>query len=306
MRTKLLKKYRKHFTLFLILSLNLCINFTPKGISIGMKQTYAQAAEGTWQTGISWLDDLLFRFNYTPGTYFNNGNGDWGYCIDCAYHVNLNETIIYGTNMSNSPVDLSMSDLWHSIPTSSQPEWNYWDYTSGVWSGVVVTPSPTPISRTINYASGINSATVSSTTVSILQEIMQCAGITSLTITSTTRDPESQASAMYDNCENLGVENQYNLYANAGDQVIEVYFEGSINHLTRDQIIANMVSKIYEVGPTNVSKHCADPTVLNVIDISPSSISNQGAFENCVNSNYGVSRFISPPDDPVYHLEIPQ
>jgi hypothetical protein len=158
----------------------------------------------------------------------------------------------------------------------------------------------------INFGEGINSETVSQITRNILQEVMSCAGITSLRITSTTRTPESQASAMYDNCENLGATNQKDLYANAGDQVIDAYSQGKAQNLSRDQIIQMMISKINEVGPTNVSKHCANPDVLNVIDISPSSISNQGAFENCLASNPGISNFIAPPTDPVFHIEIPQ
>lgn len=67
-----------------------------------------------------------------------------------------------------------------------------------------------------------------------------------------------------------------------------------------------MISKINEVGPTNVSKHCANPDELNVIDISPSSIPNKSAFENCLSSSYLISRFFTPPTDPAYHIEVIQ
>ena len=58
--------------------------------------------------------------------------------------------------------------------------------------------------------------------------------------------------------------------------------------------------------PGNVSHHAADPKVLNVVDIAPTSIANTAAFEAAVAADPRVKLFLKPPADPAYHLEIPQ
>jgi hypothetical protein len=57
-----------------------------------------------------------------------------------------------------------------------------------------------------------------------------------------------------------------------------------------------------------VSRHAADPKVLNVFDVAPSSVRNQVAFERAVRAETRVDTrsFFKPPQDPGYHLEIPQ
>lgn len=217
-------------------------------------------------------------YEYFSSYFYYNPNGVWGEGYDG-----------YGFYVPISSVNTTTTPTPTPTPTPAP-----------------IIPTTPPVNMEINFAAGINSETVGQTTHDVLQAVMQCADISSLTITSTTRTPESQASAMYDNCVNLGVNNQKNLYAWAGDQVIDVYSEGKDDNLNREQIISQMVTKIIEVGPTNVSKHCADPSELNVIDISPSSISNPTDFENCLSSNSGISNFITPPEDPVYHIEITQ
>src|SRR5690606_20628471 len=106
------------------------------------------------------------------------------------------------------------------------------------------------------------------------------------------------------NIQSQGVAKQKGLYAAAGDQVIDVYSQGKLKKLTADDIKQNMTNKIYELGPSKVSKHVADHNVLNVVDISPGSVSNRGAFENVVRTTSEVSKFLTPPSDPAYHLEI--
>jgi hypothetical protein len=46
--------------------------------------------------------------------------------------------------------------------------------------------------------------------------------------------------------------------------------------------------------------------VLNVFDVAPSSIKDKVAFERAVKAERRVTKFLTPPDDPGYHLEIPQ
>jgi len=70
--------------------------------------------------------------------------------------------------------------------------------------------------------------------------------------------------------------------------------------------VTDMAAKIMALGPERVSRHACDPNVLNVFDVAPSSIGNKHAFEAAASADERVSRFLTPPDDPGYHLEIPQ
>ncbi len=73
-------------------------------------------------------------------------------------------------------------------------------------------------------------------------------------------------------------------------------------------IINGMSVKITNIGPGNVSLHVGDPKKINVVDIAPSSINLalRKKFESAVNGDARVSKFLTPPADPAYHVEIPQ
>ena len=132
------------------------------------------------------------------------------------------------------------------------------------------------------------------------------AGLKSALISSTSRTPADQARIMFNNLEKYGVEHQKRLYGRSGDSVIDVYAKSRAAGKTSDQIKADMETKIKEVGPTNVSRHTGDPNVLNVFDVAPSSITDKVAFEKAVKADTRVTKFLTPPQDPGYHLEIPQ
>ncbi|OWP82742.1 hypothetical protein BWK59_14260 [Flavobacterium davisii] len=158
----------------------------------------------------------------------------------------------------------------------------------------------------INYGPNANRNYVSTHTVGILNRIAKEANVNSLTITSTLRSPEDQVRAMYNNLQRQGVKRQKQLYGSAGDQVIDLYAKAKLKGLSADEIKAKMLEKIMGIGPSKVSKHCGDPNVLNVIDIAPSTIVNKRSFINAVSGSQEVSKFLQPPTDPAYHLEIPQ
>lgn len=163
---------------------------------------------------------------------------------------------------------------------------------------------------TINFGPNAVQAVVSAKTKALLQEMLSHAGLDSCLITSTSRTPADQARVMFNNLETKGVKSQRDLYAAAGDLVIDVYEAQKKAGKTATQIKNAMEAKINAIGPEKVSRHCADPNKLNVVDVAPSSIGNKHAFENAVNValNSGkVSRFITPGSgDPAYHIEIPQ
>ncbi len=163
------------------------------------------------------------------------------------------------------------------------------------------------------FGSGAVASVVSAKTLTILKELLRAAGQATGTITSTARTPAQQAKVMFDNCRTLGVASQYKLYAAAGDQVIDVYV-AKTKSLTPAQVLAQaatiqaaMLAKINQLGPSNVSLHCADPAVKNVIDVSPS-MTGKGAalFKAAALADTRVSKFLFPPTDPAFHIEVPQ
>jgi hypothetical protein len=165
-----------------------------------------------------------------------------------------------------------------------------------------------PDSNEINVSFGpkTNPADVTPFSMEVVKDILRAAGLTSALVSSTARKPNQQARVMYDNLEAHGVAAQKQLYAAAGDAVIDVYANSKAAGKSPDQIKKDMETKIIELGPTRVSHHAADPSVLNVFDVAPSSINNKHAFETAVKNENRVSKFLIPPNDPGYHLEIPQ
>ena len=115
---------------------------------------------------------------------------------------------------------------------------------------------------------------------------------------------------MYVNIENTSAARQLELYGLAGDLVIQEYQRLKPLGHGRQVILNAMELKINHLGPGTVSRHCADPSKLNVIDIAPSSIAKPkrflAALEKAKSAGV-VSRFFSPAHgDPAFHIEIPQ
>jgi len=141
----------------------------------------------------------------------------------------------------------------------------------------------------------------------ILLDIMRLAGVDSVLITSTTRGPVDQARIMYDNLEAHGVDAQKLLYKAPGQAVIDVYARCRALGMNADQTKAEMVRKILEIGPQMISHHCTeDTTKRSIFDVAPSSIpdSAKRKFENLVAAHGNVDKFLMPPRDPAYHIEI--
>jgi hypothetical protein len=151
------------------------------------------------------------------------------------------------------------------------------------------------------------SADVSPFTISVLRDIMAAADVAQLTITSTQRSPQDQARVMYDNIMRDGVAKQKALYKPAGQSVIDAYVAAKNAGKSPDDIKAAMVARILEIGPEKVSRHAADPKVLNVFDVSPASVAHQTAFVQAARNDQRVAKVLTPAEnDPAFHLEIPQ
>jgi hypothetical protein len=138
----------------------------------------------------------------------------------------------------------------------------------------------------------------------VLREILAAAGLTTAEVTSVTRTPAEQARVMYENCKALGVDHNLTLYGPAGDRVVQVFADNQAK--PRDAVIALMLAKILEVGPTNVSMHISETHF--VFDVAPSSIpvASRPAFVAAIHAHPAVSKLIAPPTDPAYHIEIPK
>jgi hypothetical protein len=158
----------------------------------------------------------------------------------------------------------------------------------------------------VRFAQNARAGDVTPYSRQVLEDILRAARLKDALISSTSRSPAEQARVMFENLERYGVEHQKQLYGRGGDRIIDVYARSKRAGKDSTRIKTDMEQAIIEQGPTNVSRHASDPRVLNVFDVAPSSIKDRVAFERAVKSDQRVSKFLVPPGDPGYHLEIPQ
>jgi peptidoglycan hydrolase-like protein with peptidoglycan-binding domain len=172
-------------------------------------------------------------------------------------------------------------------------------------------PTGAPSSGTPSGARGpvvtVNSGVlVSANAIAVLKDLLRSAGLGSATITSGRRTAADQGRVMYDLIERNGVAYAKNLYGSSGDQVIDVYAAGKARGDDANSIRAAMTSKVLALGPTNVSLHCSETQ--DIMDVAPSSIANADAFRRALDAALAagkISRYIPPPTDPAFHIEIP-
>lgn len=158
----------------------------------------------------------------------------------------------------------------------------------------------------LNFGPSADQSVVSEYTLSVLKDVLEKAGELSALITSTARTPYKQAAVMYNNIVVKGVDSQLSLYKTPGRNIIATYMTEKAKGSDKDTIIKAMEAKIVEQGPYTVSKHCADPKVLGVVDIAPSSVINKEAFSKALKEESRISLAILPGNDPAFHIEIPQ
>jgi hypothetical protein len=162
----------------------------------------------------------------------------------------------------------------------------------------------------ITFGPKANQAVVSVHTINILTEILVNAKLASCIITSTSRTPADQARIMFNNIVNKGVASQMALYKLPGQAVIKEFERAKAAGKDDAGVIAAMEARINALGPMTVSRHCADPAKLNVVDVAPSSVANGARFVNAVQAAIKagkVSKLLTPANnDPAFHIEIPQ
>lgn len=246
-------------------------NITQGGINLSYLVMDGQLNQDTeinvyWANGTSYsnrLGDPIFTYNIPAGT----PEGSYG-----PIHIN-------GNLLTDDPAGVT-----HLIAASSE---------TSVGSLADVT---------VNYGANANAGAVWARTLDIIKDSLRAAGQSSATITSTTRSPGDQARAMFQNLVNpvfdisTNVANQLNLYGASGDVVINVFVQMTLG-LTHQQILQNqtviraaMEQEINNQGPQNVSRHCADPTQRNVVDIGAGvfNANNVQLFINAIQGRVNV------------------
>jgi hypothetical protein len=141
----------------------------------------------------------------------------------------------------------------------------------------------------------------------LLEGILEKCRVTDAIVTSTVRTPADQARIMYGNIEAHGVEAQRKLYKPAGGGVIiDIYVHQKAQGATAEATKHAMEQKIVELGPEHISAHCTADPAKSVFDVAPSSIpaDKKQAFINQVSATPEVTKFLRPPVDPAYHIEI--
>ena len=141
---------------------------------------------------------------------------------------------------------------------------------------------------------------LSSYTLNLLRNIKGFSG--TIHITSTARTPEQQARAMLNNIKKNGVASQKKLYAPPGDCVVDVYDPTKSD----EENYQNMLAENYRQGPTKVSKHCADLSKLNVLDISRRILTEAQISTIITYLESLGARCIDERDNHCVHIEIPQ
>lgn len=184
-------------------------------------------------------------------------------------------------------------------------------------------------STTIKLPQNAKQSQVSDQSATVMGELANSTGEKNPRISSIARDAKGQAVAMFQNAEGfdqngnkVGVTGLKADYGTNGDIVADVYGKGKAMQglasqfggtVTNEQIIGMMERKINELGVSNVTNHAADPNVLQVFDIAPTSIVNDTAFKNKIVNSTGQGKPISwhkfpgpGSSEKGYHVEIPQ
>lgn len=245
---------------------------------------------------------------------FENGTWPGGYVEGMGYVAP--DVSIWGSQSGSSDPDSSgsdPSDPWGSLSSDpwasdgSNPNGNNPGGGGGGNTGGTGRPGTSGGTGNSDKSSNIKLAgkytKISQYSRNILLNLKGYKG--TIYITSTARTPEEQARAMLNNIKKNGVQSQLNLYREPGKSVVRVYNP----NLTDAQNISAMTAKIIEVGPSNVSHHCADMSVLNVIDVSRSNLANVDAFLNALEIEKQkaiISQYIEEENNNCVHIEIPQ
>ena len=154
----------------------------------------------------------------------------------------------------------------------------------------------------ISYGANADRAAISETTLEILRRVGRASDNYEIFITSTARTPYDQARIMYNNIVRNGIAEQRRTYREPGQRVLDVYEEQQRLRSDRQQTISAMEERIIELGPSNVSRHCADHNQINVFDVAISRLTNSERFLTEIRAQ--ADRVLD--ENNCYHIEINQ
>jgi len=153
----------------------------------------------------------------------------------------------------------------------------------------------------IKFGANADKSAVSEKSLNILREVGEKTKNYLINITSTARDPYNQARVMYDNIVKKGMKEQRNTYKEPGQKVLDAYEAAKKDGKDKAGIIQEMEKTIKEIGPSKVSRHCGDPAVVNVFDVSQG-LSNPKDFKKEITPK--IAKLLD--ENACYHLEINQ
>lgn len=159
---------------------------------------------------------------------------------------------------------------------------------------------------TISFGPNVDPSQLTPHSRDVIEHVCDGSGNPSPRVTCLNRDSAKQAAVMHANLMAHGEAASRAVYLGPGQQVIDVWKASA--HLNAADTITAMKAKIDELGPHNVSHHCCDPAVLQVVDIALSSLANHAALVDIAQHHSGVdvSKCIDEPSLGCLHLEIPQ
>jgi hypothetical protein len=160
----------------------------------------------------------------------------------------------------------------------------------------------------IRYAGSAKASLMSQTAIDVLHEVCETAKVTDITISSIKRTVQDQARIMYQDIQKHGIDYPKKLYGNSGREVAKVYEEKTKEGLSEGEIRMAMILKMEELGPGTISHHIDDEGLgLCVFDIGPKSVrpvNKLKSLADAIGAHSKVQKFLQPPRDVAFHLEI--
>ena len=187
-------------------------------------------------------------------------------------------------------------------------------------SGALATPEEGSV--TIKFGSGVKSEQLSELTANVIKSLCGSAGVTEVIVTSLYRPADVQAATMFNNLQS----NKRVSYAPAGKAIVAIYDEAKSTYGLKSnepftdpsqisKVKGDMIEAIKKSPPQSISKHSADPTIIQAVDISPSRLSPTNKSESLrtvllqAKADGILKAFLGPSpkgpgSDPAYHIEV--
>jgi hypothetical protein len=110
---------------------------------------------------------------------------------------------------------------------------------------------------------------------------------------------------MYHNIKAIGPKANAKAYRNPGAaaKVVAAYEKAVADGISEEaKLLGIILEAIEKVGAAELSGHCDSSNP--AIDILPSSIKNRAKFEAIFKKSSLVAKFVAPPKDSSYHIEL--